>query len=143
MGGIDAGVAQLLQAIGLLVLGAVIKFAFDRWGAQLGWVREEKKAQDGKIERVDHHARNEIGRIERELGARIRGVDGRVGTVEGDVRVLEERVGNLPTADDMERLNQRLGDVDRGLSGVKSKVDGMDSNVKTILEHILAGERRG
>ncbi len=136
MSNLDSDITQALAAIALLVLGATLKFAFDRWGAQLGWSREDRRAQDGKIERIDSHARAEVSRIERELG-------GRLGSMETEVRVLCERVENLPTADDMQALDRRLADVDRGLSGVVSKVDGMGANVKTILQHILAGERRG
>ena len=138
----DGEITKALAAIGLIVLGAVLKFAFDRWGAQLGWTREEKRAQDGKIERVDTHARAEIGRIERELGGKIGDLGAKVGTVAADMRVLSERVENLPTADDIQSLDRRLAEVDRGLSGVMSKVDGMNGNVKTILEHILQQERR-
>ena len=140
MNGADSGVAQLLSTVGLLVLGGVItaalKFLADRIGVQMGWNREDKRDQDGKIQRIDSHARAEIARIEKELG-------GRVAAVETDVGILTERVANLPTADDIQSLDRRLADVDRGLSGVVSKVDGMSGNVKTILEHILSQERRG
>ncbi len=132
----DGEVIKYLAAIGLLVLGAGFKHLFDRVAAERGWTREDKRAQDGKIERVDTHARSEVARIERELG-------GRVANIERSVAVLCERVENMPTADDMQALDRRLSAVDRGLSGVTSKVDGMSANVKTILEHILAGERRG
>lgn len=142
MSGVDGEILKYLAAIGLLVIGAVLKAGFDRLAIERGWTREEKKAQDGKIERVDSLARAEVARIERELGGKIAGLEKTVGTVAGDVRVLAERVENLPTADDIQSLDRRLADVDRGLSGVVSKVDGMSGNVKTILEHILAGERR-
>lgn len=135
MNGAESGLAQLLQVLGTLLAGAALKFIFDRVSVQMGWSREEKRDQDGKIQRVDSHARSELTRIERELG-------GRLGTVEKDVGVLSERVENLPTADDMQELNRRLGEVDRGLGSVVSKVDGVNGTVKTILDHILAGERR-
>lgn len=132
----DQEITKALAAVALLVLGALLKFGFDRLSVQLGWSREDRRAQDNKIERVDTHARSEVARIERELG-------GRLNTVERDVEVLTERVANMPTADDMRALDQRLAAVDRGLAGVVSKVDGMSGNVKTILQHILESERRG
>lgn len=131
----DGEISKLLTGIALLVVGASLKFAFDQIMTRMGWSRDDRRAQDGKIERVDSHARSEIARIERELG-------GRLHEVESDVGVLAERVANMPTSDDMQALDRRLADVDRGLSGVVSKVEGMSGNVKTILEHILATERR-
>ena len=143
MSGVDAEILKFLAAVALLVIGAVLKAGFDRVAAERGWTREDKKAQDGKIERIDSHARSEITRIERELGGKITTLSRDVGQVTADVRVLTERIENLPTADDIQSLDRRLADVDRGLSAVVSKVDGTSANVKTILEHILAGERRG
>ncbi|WP_333896266.1 DUF2730 family protein [Brevundimonas aurantiaca] len=116
------------------VIGALFKFLFDRWSQHLGWSREERKDSDRKIERVDQTARADIQRVERELKAELSD-HGR------KLERLEERVDHLPTADDVQELAKRLSDVDRGLSGVVSKVDGMNVNVKTILDHILRGER--
>lgn len=138
----DGEIYKWLAGVSLVLIGAVLKHLFDRVAVERGWTREDKRAQDGKIERVDTHARAEIGRIERELGGSIRDLGTKVGAVDSEVQVLSERVANLPTADDIQSLDRRLADVDRGLSGVVSKVDGMSGNVKTILEHILAGERR-
>ena len=122
--------------IGLLgaFIGAVVKFAFDRWSQHLGWSREDRRDSERKIERVDQTARADIARVERELKAELSD-HGR------KLERLEERVDHLPTADDVQELAKRLADVDRGLSGVVSKVDGMSVNVKTILDHILRGER--
>lgn len=131
----ESTVTQALAAIALLVLGAVIKFGFDRWSVQLGWSRDDRRAQDGKIERIDSHARDSIARVERELG-------GRLTTVEKNVGVLAERVDHLPTADDVQELAQAVARVDRGLSGVQSTVDGMNQNVRTVLHHILEAERK-
>lgn len=131
--GVESGITQALAAIALLILGGAIKFAFDRWGAQLGLNREEKRAQDGKIERVDSHARDSISRVERELGERL-------GRVEGTLGVLSERVDHLPTEDDIQRLSDGLARVDRGLGAVQSSVEGINQNVRTVLQHILAGE---
>lgn len=143
MTGLEGEILKFLAAVGLLIIGAVLKAGFDRLAVERGWTREDKKAQDGKIERVDSHARSEISRIERELGGKISDLGTEVGHISADVRVLSERIENLPTADDIQSLDRRLADVDRGLSAVVSKVDGTSANVKTILEHILAGERRG
>jgi len=135
MNGADSGIMEVLAAVALLGLGAFFKFGFDRWGAHLGWSREERAGQDRKIERVDHEARESIARVERELKNDLNDQGRKLDR-------LEERVDHLPTADDVQELARRLADVDRGLSGVVSKVDGMSVNVKTILDHILAGERR-
>lgn len=143
MSGVDAEILKFLAAVALLIIGAVLKAGFDRLAVERGWTREDKKAQDGKIERIDSHARSEITRIERELGGKISELGTDVSQVTADVRVLTERIENLPTADDIQSLDRRLAAVDRGLSAVVSKVDGTSANVKTILEHILAGERRG
>lgn len=132
---LESEILKTLAAIGLLFLGAGMKFAFDRWGVQIGWDREAKKATDGKIERVDTHARAELGRIERELGDRLN-------AVERSVDVLAERVDALPTSDDFQALDRRLAEVSREVSAASTKVDGVSQTAKTILEHILAGERR-
>ncbi len=136
---LEAILISLGQALLLLVIGAVLKSWFDKIAVERGWAREDRKAQDGKIERVDHHARAELTRIERELG-------GRVSTVEGQLGVLNQRIDALPTADDIAALDRRVADMGaelgRGLSGVTSTVQGMSTTVKTILDHILEGERR-
>lgn len=131
--GVESGITQALAAVALLILGGAIKFAFDRWGVQLGLSREEKRAQDGKIERIDTHARDSIARVERELGSRLGGVERAVG-------ILAERVDHLPTEDDIQRLSDGLARVDRGLGAVQSSVEGINQNVRTVLQHILAGE---
>lgn len=132
---LESEILKGLAATGLLCVGAALKFAFDRWGVQIGWDREAKKATDGKIERVDTHARAELGRIERELGDRLN-------AVERSVDVLAERVDALPTSDDFQALDRRLAEVSREVSAASTKVDGVSQTAKTILEHILAGERR-
>lgn len=134
MTGVDSEIMRVLAAIGLLVVGAGLKHLFDRLAAQRGWDREDKRAQDGKIERVDSQARESIARVERELGAKLH----EQGTA---IARLDEKVAGLPTSDDMDALNRRLTDLDRGLSGVLSKAEGINGTVKTILDHILAGER--
>lgn len=136
---IESEILKTLAAIALLFLGAlvgaVLKFGFDRWGQRIGWSREERKADAAKIERVDSHARSEIQRLEKDLG-------GRIGAVEGDMRVLAERVDALPTSDDFQALDRRLAEVSREVSSASAKVDGVSATAKTILQHILAGERR-
>lgn len=140
MSGVDSSAVQVMGAVGVFVSGgvftALLKFGFDRIGAHLGWSREDKRDQDGKIERMDSHARAEVARIERALGDRLN-------TVESDVGILKEKIEHLPTDEDIARLAEGLARVDRGLGGVQAKVDGMNTNLQTVLQHILAGERRG
>ena len=138
---IHAVVATLIFLAGLSA-----RFVFDQLGRQWGWAREDRKAQGEKIEAVDKAARDTISRVERELGAQ-------VGALTTKVNVLDERVKHLPTADDIEEVNRRLSDLDRAMStrlgaldrdvgAATAKIDGMNVNVKTVLDHILAGEGR-
>lgn len=131
---------SLAQGIALVAAGAVMKSWFDKLAVQRGWDREDKRAVDGKIERVDSHARAEGARIERELGQRL-------SQVERDLGVLNERIDGLPTTDDMAAFDRRLAELGQqlgqGLSGVSAKVEGMNGTVKTILQHILDSERKG
>lgn len=133
-------------------LAALIKFLFDRWSTKMGWDREDRRAQDGKIERVDTTARTEIGRVERELQARLeaaqaetvrveRKIDERLSAQDVAIGRLQERVEHLPTADDLERLTEKLGAVERGLARADAKVDGINDMVRTIRDHIIRRER--
>jgi len=120
--------------IGLIVgalIGGLVKFGFDRWSVRMGWAREDKRDQDRKISLVDQQARDSIARL-----------SDRLNTTDGKVEVLKERVDHLPSADDIEAVKARLSEVDRQVSGVAAQVQGMSTNVKTILDHILASERR-
>lgn len=134
----EAEIYKVLAGLLLVFIGAYLKSVFDKVAVERGWVREEKKAVNGEIQRVDSHARSELTRIERDLGAKI-------GDIASQVSVLKERVDSLPTSDDFQALDRRIGDLGislgRDLSGVVSKVDGMNVTVKTILDHILRGER--
>lgn len=129
-------VTQLLAGLALLFVGAMINFALARVGVRMGWSREDRIAQDGKIERIDHHARESINRVEKELGQRL-------GQVERTCERLDERIRHLPTADDIDELNRRLAGVESGLSGATAKIEGQTEMVRTIRDHIMAGERRG
>ena len=132
----EAEIYKVLAGLLLVFIGAYLKSVFDKVAVERGWVREEKKAVNGEIQRVDSHARSELTRIERDLGAKI-------GDIASQVSVLKERVDSLPTSDDFQALDRRIGDLGislgRDLSGVVSKVDGMNVTVKTILDHILPG----
>lgn len=115
-------------------IGAVVKFAFDRWGQQLGWSREERRDSDKKIERVDQTARDNIARVERELKDQLSGQGLRL-------ERLAEQVRHLPTADDIEEVRRAVANVEREVSSAVAKIEGSSEMVRTIRDHILRGER--
>lgn len=130
-----SGVSIEAFLIGMLgaVLAAFATFLFNRWAAQIGWNREDRRAQDGKIERVDQQARDSITRIERELTAEL--------TLQGrQIEALKVKVEHLPTADDMEGVRSAVARVDSGLSAVTAKVEGTSEMVRTIRDHLMKRE---
>lgn len=115
-------------------IGAVVKFAFDRWGQQLGWSREDRRDSEKKIERVDQTARDNIARVERELKDQLSGQGLRL-------ERLQEQVRHLPTADDIEEVRRAVASVEREVSSAVAKIEGSSEMVRTIRDHIMRGER--
>ncbi len=115
-------------------IGAVVKFAFDRWGQQLGWSREDRRDSDKKIERVDQTARDNIARVERELKDQLSGQGLRL-------ERLQEQVRHLPTADDIEEVRSGVAGVRADLASATAKIEGQTEMVRTIRDHIMRGER--
>ena len=126
---------EALAAVGLLVIGAALKFLFDRWRDQTGYNREEGHEAARKVERVDSAAREGLARLERDIGGRLR-------HLEKNFERLEERVGHLPSADDMEVVARRLSELEREVAAQGATMTGVADNVRVIRDHILAGERR-
>ena len=115
-------------------IGAVVKFAFDRWGQQLGWSREDRRDSEKKIERVDQTARDNIARVERELKDQLSGQGLRL-------ERLQEQVRHLPTADDIEEVRRAVASVEREVSSAVAKIEGSSEMVRTLRDHIMRGER--
>lgn len=133
--------------IGMLgaVVAALATFLFNRWAAQIGWAREDRRAQDGKIERVDQTARDSIDRVERELKSELN-AQGR------QLDRLQEQVRHLPTAEDIEEVRGAVAELGREMRGATAelgrevasataKIDGQSEMVRTIRDHILKVER--
>lgn len=122
--------------IGMLgaVLAAFATFLFNRWAAQIGWNREDRRAQDGKIERVDHQARDSIARVERELKQELND-QGR------QLERLQEQVRHLPTADDIEEVRDAVAGLGREVASATAKIEGQTEMVRTIRDHVLKVER--
>lgn len=122
--------------IGMLgaVLAAFATFLFNRWAAQIGWNREDRRAQDGKIERVDQQARDSIARVERELKHELN-AQGR------QLERLQEQVRHLPTAEDIEEVRNAVASLGREVASATAKIEGQTEMVRTIRDHILRAER--
>lgn len=136
--------AFLIGSLGA-ILAAFATFLFNRWAAQIGWNREDRRAQDGKIERVDHQARDSIARVERELTEKLSD-QGR------KLTRLEEQVRHLPTGDDIEEVRNAVASLEREMRGATAelgrevasataKIDGQSEMVRTIRDHVLKVER--
>lgn len=116
-------------------VGAAIAFVFNQIAIRLGWAREDKAATGKKIERVDELARAEIARVERELGKRVGGLEKQIST-------LAETVRHLPTADDLERLTDKVAEIHGSTRSIEATVSGHGELLRTIRDHILNREAR-
>lgn len=125
--------AFLIGSLGA-VLAALATFLFNRWAAQIGWDREDRRAQDGKIERVDQHARDTVARVERELKSELH-AQGR------QLDRLQEQVRHLPTAEDIEEVRGAVADLGREVASAAAKIEGQTEMVRTIRDHVLKVER--
>jgi hypothetical protein len=94
----------------------------------------DEKTQ-GKIEQVDHTARESISRVERELTRQVSELTVSLATLSGTVT-------HLPTGEEMRSLTHRLAQVEREVTGAVATLDSNTEMVRTIRDHILESERK-
>lgn len=135
-----------LQLILSALAGGVVMFVFNRWARSLDRGADKEAQTDGKIEKVDSQARASIARVESEFRQSLEDVKHGMGASLMDLAVrltrVEENVRHLPSAEQMDKLIDRLGLVEREVGVIGAKVDGQSEMVRTIRDHIMEGERR-
>lgn len=134
---------NLLQIALSAVAGGLVMFLFNRIARSLdlGFAKDERT--DGKIEKVDTQARASIARLEGELRHTADEIKSSL-IMDLKVRVtrVEETILYLPSREQLDKLIDRLGLVEREVSVIGAKTEGVAEMVRTIRDHIMEGERR-
>lgn len=111
-------------------LGASAKWGYDQISMRMGWSREDAREQRRKVEQVDSHARGELARVERELKKEISDLKLEQGR-------MAEQIRHLPTADDIQHLQQGLGRLEREMGTALARIEGQTDMVRTIRDHLM------
>ena len=135
-----------LQIILSAFAGGLVMFIFNRFARSLdlGFAKEERT--EGRIEKVDSQARASISRVENELRQSHdelkSGVAGQVMDLAVRLARVEETVRHLPSAEQIDKLIDRLALVEREVGSVSTKVEGQSEMVRFIRDHVASLERR-
>lgn len=135
-----------LQIILSAVAGGLVMFIFTRLSRSLDLGFDKEQRTEGKIEKVDSQARASIARIEAEFAEALDGLKTGVGASLMDLAVrltrVEENVRHLPSADQVDKLMDRLASVDREVGAIGAKVDGLSEMTRFVRDHMARQESR-
>jgi hypothetical protein len=135
-----------LQIVIAALAGGLVTFLFNRLARSLdvGFAKEERT--EGKIEKVDTQARASIARVETEFRQSIDGLKAGMASSIMDLALrltkVEENVRHLPSAEQMDKLIDRLSLVEREVGVIGTKIDGWAETVRMVRDHIMQSERR-
>jgi len=135
-----------LQIIIAALAGGGVTFLFNRLARSLdlGFAKEERT--EGKIEKVDSQARASIARIEAEFREALDGLKSGMGASLMDLALrltrVEENVRHLPSADQVDKLIDRLALVEREVGSIGAKVDGLSEMTRFVRDHMARQESR-
>lgn len=135
-----------LQIVIAALVGGGVTFLFNRLARSMdvGFAKDERT--EGKIEKVDTQARASIARVETELrrdhDELKSGIAGQIMDLAVRLARVEETVRHLPSAEQIDKLIDRLALVEREVGSVITKVEGQSEMVRFIRDHVANLERR-
>ena len=135
-----------LQILVSAVAGGLVMFVFNRWARSLDLGSAKEERTEGKIEKIDSQARASIARIEAEFRDALDGLKSGMGASLMDLAVrltrVEENVRHLPSADQVDKLIDRLALVEREVGSIGAKVDGLSEMTRFVRDHMARQESR-
>ena len=137
---------NLLQIILSALAGGLVMFVFNRLARSLdlGFAKDERT--EGKIEKVDTQARASIARVEAEFRRDHddlkSGMAGSIMDLAVRLARVEETVRHLPSAEQIDKLIDRLALVEREVGSVGTKVEGQSEMLRFVRDHVASLERR-
>lgn len=134
---------NLLQILLSALAGGLVMFLFNRIARSLdlGFAKDERT--EGKIEKVDTQARASIARLESELRHTADDIKSSlIMDLKERMTRVEETIRHMPSGEQIDKLIDRLGLVEREVGVIGAKTEGVSDMVRTIRDHIMEGERR-